>query len=84
MKVRELITALEKMPSEAEVLHLWDGEPRTAIEFCWLSLRGDVITSDYGQRCYTGDARPFDAPTEEADPYWLTPNQGDGKSHVLK
>lgn len=73
MKVRDLITELEKMPQDSEVMHLWDGEPRTTIEMVYLSRGGAVITADFGEVCYSTEARPVDAPTEQEDKYWETP-----------
>ena len=70
MKVHELIAALALMPKNSEVLHLWDGEARTAIEYVWLSRSGCVITSDFHQVCYSNASRPYDAPTAEEEPYW--------------
>lgn len=70
MKVQELIDALSSMPPDAEVLHLWDGEPRTAIEHVWLSIAGDVITSDDGQVCYNHKDRPESASKAR---YWRSP-----------
>lgn len=49
MKNEELIKILSELPKEAEVLHLWDGSPRTSIEIVYLSKSGNIITSDYGQ-----------------------------------
>lgn len=37
MKVNELITALQSMPQDAKVRHLWDGEARTEINLVWLA-----------------------------------------------
>lgn len=75
MKVKDLITELEKMPQDAEVLHLWDGEARTAIEIVYLSKNGNVITADFGMVCYSSDTRPVDAPTREEDRHWETPKE---------
>lgn len=74
MKVKDLITALEKMPQDAEVMHLWDGDARTTIEMAYLSKNGTVVTADFGMVCYSSDTRPMDAPTSEEDRYWETPN----------
>ena len=73
MKVFELIERLRHMPSDADVLRLWDGELRTAIEHVWLSRDGVVGTADNDMVLYSGDSRPADAPTEKEDPYWSTP-----------
>ena len=72
MKVRELITALQTMPADADVKHLWDGCPRTSIEIVYLARSGEVVTSDYDMVCYYTDCRPADAPTEQQEPYWTT------------
>lgn len=73
MKVRELIDALKVMPAGAEVLHLWDGKARTAIEHVWIARDGNVITADNGMVCYLTETRPAEAPTSEEDMYWETP-----------
>ena len=72
MKASQLIAALQAMPQDAEVLHLWDGEARTGVEFVWLSRDGRVITADYGMVCFSTETRPPDAPTKEEDRYWRT------------
>ena len=74
MKASELIAALQEMPPDAEVWHLWDGEARTQIRHVWLSLGGRVITADSGMVCYTGSTRPRTAPTAEEDLFWETPD----------
>jgi hypothetical protein len=73
MTVRELIERLKVMPLDADVAHLWDGEPRTNIEHVWLSRAGDVVTADNGMVVYSTEARPEDAPTADEGPYWYTP-----------
>lgn len=80
MKVNELIEVLKKMPQDAEVLHLWDGEPRTGIQFVWLAREEEdgkklVITSDYDEVCYKEKNRPIGAPTVKQDRYWHTPTE---------
>ena len=74
MKVQALIEALQKMPQDADVTHLWDGEPRTNIEIVYLARGGFVVTSDFEMVCYSNESRPADAPTAKDDPYWETPN----------
>ncbi len=74
MKVKDLISELKKMPADAEVMHLWDGEARTTIQVVYLSKNGTVITADYGEVCYSSESRPIDAPTSEEERYWQTPN----------
>jgi hypothetical protein len=58
MKVEQLIKALEALPKDADVYHLWDGEARTGINYVWLSRGGDVVTADYGMVCYSEETRP--------------------------
>jgi len=72
MTVKELIKELQKMPQNARVFHLWDGEPRTAINVVYETKNGMVMTSDYEQVCYSTDARPKEAPTSEENRYWET------------
>ena len=72
MIVKDLIKKLKELPQDAEVFHLWDGEPRTAINVIYETKSGKVMTSDYDQYCYSSDARPKDAPNSEQDKYWKT------------
>lgn len=74
MKVKELIKALQGMPPDAEVTHLWEGEPRTSIEVVYLARSGLVVTADYNQFCFSTESRPRNAPTMEELPYWATQN----------
>ena len=78
MTVKELIIELHKMPQDARVFHLWDGEPRTAINVVYETKNGMVMTSDYEQVCYSTDARPKEAPTSEENRYWKTPKNPKG------
>lgn len=64
MKVKELIEILKKMPMEAEIYHLWDGEPRTKINVVYESRIGNVITSDFGEYCYGEENKPVGADDE--------------------
>lgn len=80
MTVKELIAELQKMPQDAQVEHLWDGEPRTGINIVYESKDGRVITSDYNQDCYSTEGRPKDAPTREQQQYWHTPEDPNEKS----
>ena len=75
MKVKELIELLKELPQESEVYHLWDGEPRTAIEVLWVSRTGSVITADFGEVCYDGDVRPVSAPTKKECACWRVPEK---------
>lgn len=72
MTVVELIRILSDMPPNMKVFHIWDGEPRTEINFVWLSKKG-VITADSGEVVYDKDARPDWADDSE---YWNTPENG--------
>lgn len=72
MRVKDLIIALQKMPQDAPVLHVWDGAARTSIEFVWVANDGNVITADYGQVVYGDDDRPKHAPTKAQDAHWQT------------
>lgn len=72
MTVKELIKQLEKMPQDARVYHLWDGEPRTAINVVYEAKAGKVITADYNQVCYSDNARPKNAPNNKINKYWIT------------
>ena len=72
MEVRELIKQLKKLPQNARVFHLWDGEPRTAINVVYETKNGNVMTADYESVCYSENARPKNAPTVEQERYWAT------------
>lgn len=72
MKVSELIQQLQRMPQDATVLHLWDGEARTEINVVYESKNGDVITADFDMACYSTSSRPIDAPTSQDMPIWST------------
>lgn len=78
MTVEELIIQLKKMPPKARVFHLWDGEPRTAINVVYETKNGCVMTADYEMVCYSTNARPKDAPTTEQDRYWKTKSDPNG------
>lgn len=78
MTVKELIEKLKELPQNAKVFHLWDGEPRTAINVVYESKNGSVITSDYKELCYSTSARPKNAPTSEEDRYWKTEESPEG------
>ena len=60
------------MPQDAEVYHIWDGEPRTRISVVYESRQGDVMTAEYEMNVYTVGCRPKG--TEEHDNYvhWRT------------
>ena len=72
MTIKELIFNLSRMPPEAKVFHIWDGEPRTEIQLVWLSKRGDVMTSDYDQVVYSNEARPIKIKNNKKNKYWQT------------
>lgn len=60
MKVKDLIKQLKKMPKDAIVMQLWDGEPRTEINVVYLSKKGEVITSDFNEKCWSEESQPID------------------------
>ena len=72
MKVKELIEKLKELPQDARVFHLWDGEPRTAINVVYETKNGAVMTADFSQVCYLSSARPKDAPNRDEEEYWET------------
>lgn len=78
MTVQELIKALSKMPQDARVFHLWDGEPRTAINVVYETKNGKVMTADYEQVCYSDNAMPKDAFRTHIGAYWHTPKNPKG------
>ncbi len=72
MTVKELIRHLKKMPKNAKVKQLWDGEARTEVNIIYLARNGEVITADYEEQCYSTESRPPEAPTFEVDNVWQT------------
>lgn len=80
MIVKDLIEKLKELPQDARVFHLWDGEPRTAINVVYETKNGEVMTADYGQVCYSSSARPKDAPNSEEYRYWETQKDPKGYS----
>lgn len=79
MTVSQLIAELNKMPPDAEVSHLWDGQLYTNIELVYLAKNGRVVTSDYSMVCYDTEARPTGAPTSDEDKHWETGENPNGK-----
>jgi hypothetical protein len=73
MSVEQVIEKLKELPPQAEVFHLWDGEPRTAINIVYEAADGTVITADYDQPCYLPIKRPKDGPCLYDSTYWNTP-----------
>ncbi len=60
MKVKQLIKELKKMPQNAKVYHIWDGEPRTEINHVYFSKSGKVMTlDDINEKVYTDKHKPF-------------------------
>lgn len=53
MTAKQLIEELQKMPPDAEVWHVWDGQPRSTIEHVWVDEYGEVITADVKELCYS-------------------------------
>jgi hypothetical protein len=75
MLVKDLIEQLQKMPPDANVYHVWDGEPRTGINFVWVDRTGDVLTADYDEVCYSEESWPVGA-TATRFGHWYTPSKG--------
>ena len=75
MKVSDLINGLQKMPQDADVLCLWDGELRTEVNIIYESKGGDVVLADFNDVCYSTNSRPKNAPTASSSPYWHTPKK---------
>jgi hypothetical protein len=72
MTAKQLILELHKLPEDMQVFHVWDGMPRTKIEFVWLSRdETKIITSDCSESVYDDKDRPnfVLAGTK----YWRTP-----------
>lgn len=78
MTVKELIIELKKMPQNARVFHLWNGELRTAVNVVYEAKNGVVVTSDFEMVCYSTGTRPKWAPSSEEDRYWKTPENPKG------
>lgn len=82
MTVEELISCLQKMPQQAEVVHIWDGAARTGVEFVWVAKQTDaydetrevVVTADRDEVVYDDEERPAGATGK----YWHTPPVGKG------
>lgn len=72
MKVKDLIKELSNLPQDADVWHIWDGEPRTEIKHVWLSIGGEVMTADDGMVVYSHESRP-EAESMNQDSHWYTP-----------
>lgn len=72
MNVKELIEALERLPSNARVLQLFDGEPRADVNIAYKARNGCVILSDCREVCYQTEYRPLNAPSAEINKYWKT------------
>ena len=77
MKVRRLIEKLKLMDQDAEVYHLWDSEPRTAIERVYMGKTGLCITADFNQGACSNEGRPKNAPTFKQLQYWSTRDKGE-------
>ena len=60
----------EKMPKNAEIVYLYDGEPRGEIFNIWVARNGKVLIADDYEVVYSDDARPSCAPSREEERYW--------------
>lgn len=72
MKVYELIGALEKMPPNAFVNFIYDGDPYGSIAFVYEARNGKVMLVDYDEVIYSAKNRPDTAP-DHTEKYWYTP-----------
>ena len=70
MKIREIIKALEGMPQDAEMGHLWDGAVRSDVEVIYLAQSGIVVGAPKDEPAYYDEDRPVGAPTSEEHRYW--------------
>lgn len=70
LTVSQLITALEKLPGDAKVGYVWDGDVRSEVEYVWLSRSGMVVLDN---DCYVADpqSRPEGTPTDAG---WWVPS----------
>lgn len=75
MTVKELIAALSKLPGDANVRYIWDGEARGSVEFVYLAKGGEAILNDFGEIVYSDESRPMDAPDEKQNSYWYSPSK---------
>mgnify|MGYP000700415745 CR=1 FL=1 len=73
MNVKDLISALQKMPPDAPVWHIWDGAARSQIAHVWLAKSGHVMTIDQQQVVYDDQDRPASAPPSHETRYWQSP-----------
>lgn len=69
MTVKELISALQKMPSDLNVGYIWDGQDRSDVQYLWISCCGRLVLSD-GDYVYYDADRPKDAPLRKDVPQW--------------
>lgn len=72
MNVSEVIAALQKMPADAEVLMLWDGDLRSGIDVVWLARDGEVGVGPWNEPCYSEGYRPAGSPPHSTGtPYYI-------------
>ena len=70
MKVADLVSELLTLPQDADVLSIWDGEPRTDINAVWLSRSGRVMLCDVDDVVYSEESRPPWSPSQKENPHW--------------
>lgn len=73
MNVKELIEQLQKLPSEAKVYMIWDGEPRNPVEIAYLSKSGHAMVVGSTEIVYQDKFTPIGT-TEDGDRFWSTPD----------
>lgn len=77
MKVSHLIEALLRLPQDHSVWVVYDGAARQPVEHAWPTSDGRVLLAGSERAVYYSADRPIGAPTQEEDPYWQTPSNGD-------
>lgn len=60
MLVKELIAQLEKLPMDAQVYYVWDGESRTPCEAAYLAKNGRVVLVGEDESIYNSGDSPED------------------------
>jgi hypothetical protein len=53
MKVKKLIEKLQKLPENAKVEIIYDGEPRMSVDLVFESVSGKIIIMGYNEPIYT-------------------------------
>lgn len=62
------------MPQEAKVKYIYDGAAYGNTDLVWQTRGGNVRICSYAHNVYSTKNRPLDAPTQEEQKYWSTPD----------